>query len=181
MTTRRRWRSPSKSPGTLRLERREPERLPPRWRRSWQRGGPRRDAVVFPVRKSTAWHLPSSTRISRVSDERRNAVNVLIVCYAHGTSSVPRCWLAQPRASLFFSASLRSSPFDAHGPGSGGFSVAVVRLVVERQDLLHAHQFGHDAMQHTGLRFRGSEAREPFLAPCRSARPPTTAPSNRVA
>ena len=40
-------------------------RSPPRSQRPCQRGGPRRDATVFPVRKSTAWHLPSSTRTSR--------------------------------------------------------------------------------------------------------------------
>ena len=49
-------------------------------------------------------------------------------------------------------------------------AVAVVRLVVEDEDVLHAHQVGHDALDHLAFGFQ----RVQFLAvrPCRSWRPP---------
>ena len=49
-------------------------------------------------------------------------------------------------------------------------AVAVVRLVVEDEDVLHAHQVGHDALEHLAFGFQ----RVQFVAvgPCSSWRPP---------
>jgi hypothetical protein len=46
----------------------------------------------------------------------------------------------------------------------------VVRLVVDDEDVLHAHQVGHHPLQHLAFGFERVE----FLAvrPCRSCRPP---------
>ena len=64
-------------------------------------------------------------------------------------------------ASLFFSASFFSSPFRSFVVGVFGlFAVAVVRLVVEHQDVLHAHQVGHHALEHLAFGFQ----RVQFLA-----------------
>ena len=49
-------------------------------------------------------------------------------------------------------------------------AVAVVRLVVEDQDVLHAHQVGHDALEH--LAFGLQRVRAPRRRPWSSARPP---------
>ena len=74
-------------------------------------------------------------------------------------------------ASLFFSASFLSSPFRSSSSSVVGlFAVAVVRLVVEDEDVLHTHQVGHDPLEHLAFGFE----RVQFLAdgPCSSARPP---------
>ena len=68
-------------------------------------------------------------------------------------------------ASLFFSASFRSSPFRVLVVGLVRLlAVAVVRLVVEHEDVLHAHQVGHDTLDHLAFGFE----RVQFIAgaPC---------------
>ena len=50
------------------------------------------------------------------------------------------------------------------------FAVAVVRLVVEDEDVLHAHQLGHDPLEH--LAFGLERVERLARAPWSSARPP---------
>ena len=78
-------------------------------------------------------------------------------------------------ASLFFSASFLSSPFRSSSSSSLRLlAVAVMRLVVEDQDVLHAHQVGHDALEHLAFGFEGLEfvaaALEQRAAALRTAR-----------
>ena len=57
-------------------------------------------------------------------------------------------------ASLFFSASCCSSPLRSSSSSVVGLlAVAVVGLVVEDQDVLQAHQVGHDALDHLAFGF----------------------------
>ena len=80
-------------------------------------------------------------------------------------------------ASLFFSASFRSSPLSVLVVRSARLlAVAVVRLVVEHEDVLHAHQLGHDALEHLAFGLERVElvARS---RPWRSARPPAESSS----
>ena len=65
------------------------------------------------------------------------------------TASSPE--IQRRAASLFFSASFRSSPFSSSLVRDRLLAVAVVRLVVEDEDVLHAHQVGHDALDHLAL------------------------------
>ena len=53
----------------------------------------------------------------------------------------------------------------------GLLAVAVVGLVVEDQDVLHAHQVGHDALEHLAFGLRASESARPG-GPASSERPP---------
>ena len=63
-------------------------------------------------------------------------------------------------ASLFFSASFRSSPFSALFVWIRRLlPVAVVRLVVQRQHVLHAHQLGHHALEHLSFGFERLQLR----------------------
>ena len=58
-------------------------------------------------------------------------------------------------ASLFFSASFFSSPFSSSSSSSARLlAVAVVRLVVEHEDVLQAHQVGHDPLEHLAFGFQ---------------------------
>ena len=68
-------------------------------------------------------------------------------------------------ASLFFSASVRSSPLSLPSSlsSSGFLAVAVMRLVVERHDVLHAHEAGHHALQHLPFRLQGAQLRAAAL------------------
>ncbi len=50
-------------------------------------------------------------------------------------------------------------------------AVAVVRLVVEDEDVLHAHQVGHDALEH--LAFGLQRVQLVAVRPCSSARRPS--------
>jgi hypothetical protein len=59
-------------------------------------------------------------------------------------------------SASFFSSPLRSS----RRPSSGLLAVAVVGLVVDDHDVLHAHEVGHDALEHLAFGFQGVE----FLA-----------------
>ncbi len=52
----------------------------------------------------------------------------------------------------------------------GLFAVAVMGLVVEDQDVLHAHEVGHDALDHLAFGFQGVRARR--RRPWSKARPP---------
>ena len=49
----------------------------------------------------------------------------------------------------------------------GFLAVAVVRLVVEDEDVLHAHQVGHDPLDHLAFGFQG--VRAPRRRPCKQA------------
>ena len=61
-------------------------------------------------------------------------------------------------ASLFFSASFFSSPFEFFVVGFGWFlAVAVVGFIVERDDVLKSHQIGHDALDHLAFGFERIE------------------------
>ena len=61
----------------------------------------------------------------------------------------------KPAASLFFSASFFSSPFRSVFIGiSGLFSIAVMRLIIEHEDVLQAHQVGHDPLDHLPFGFQ---------------------------
>jgi len=56
-------------------------------------------------------------------------------------------------ASLFFSASFLSSPFRSHHLRPSASHVAVMSLVVDDQNVFHAHQVGHHALKPFGLQF----------------------------
>ena len=68
--------------------------------------------------------------------------------------TISRPEIQRRAASLFFSASFLSSPFrSASSSASGLLAVAVVGFVVEDQDVLQAHQVGHDALEHLAFGF----------------------------
>ena len=74
-------------------------------------------------------------------------------------------------ASLFFSASFLSSPFRSLVVVVVRLlAVAVVGLVVDHQDVLHAHQVGHDALEHLPFGLERVQSSSP--RPWSSERPP---------
>ena len=75
--------------------------------------------------------------------------------------TVSRPEIQSRAASLFFSASCLVVALQiALRPLVGLFAVAVMRLVVEHQDVLHAHQVGHHPLEHLPFGFQ----RVQFLA-----------------
>ena len=62
-----------------------------------------------------------------------------------------------------------SSPFRSSSSSSRLLAVAVVRLVVEHQDVLHAHQLGHDALEHLAFGLQRVAARRPAALEQRAA------------
>ena len=50
------------------------------------------------------------------------------------------------------------------------FAVAVVRLVVEDEDVLHAHEVGHDPLDHLAFGFKGVQLLAPPLEQGTTAR-----------
>ncbi len=74
----------------------------------------------------------------------------------------------QSRAALLlFSASFFSSPFKSSSSAIFGLlAVAVVGFVVEHEDVFHAHQVGHDALDHLAFGFQCIEVVAAALKQC---------------
>ena len=134
------------------------------------------DAALDGVHQREVAHRPGEQRALGVAgaaqEERRGRQVVDDAATPSLRLTASRPEIHSRAASLFSLASSFSSPFRSlRSPRVLGLlAVAVVRLVVEDDDVLHAHQLGHDALEHLAFGFQRVELLAARLAS--SARPP---------